>query len=479
MNGKQLSGCFFCVVPLYLRGMDMQLVFDRQKKHSLVMRYSTVRQRIATLKKLRTWILENRGRIQRAVYQDLRKSAEEADISEIYVVTSALKKTIRNLKYWVQPDPQRFSLTFLGTRGEVYYEPKGTVLIISPWNYPFNLAVGPLIHAIAAGNTVIMKPSELSAHTSELIRQMALEVFQPEEVHVFTGGVDVSTELLKLPFDHIFFTGSPRVGKIVMEAAAKHLASVTLELGGKSPCVIDEMADVKDAAQKIAWGKWLNAGQTCLAPDYLFVHEKIKDRFLSELKAEVIRQYGDRDYSCIISDGHFDRLKEWKEEALAKGASLYYEGTSDPSERRLAPAIIEDVSPGTHLDENEIFGPVCMVKGFKDLDEVIAMVNARPKALSAYLFSKNKQAIRAFKERTSSGALLINDTLIHFGHPSLPFGGVNNSGIGKSHGKYGFMEFSNPKAVLKQRVGFTMAKLLHPPYGKLKKWNIEFMIKYL
>jgi len=457
----------------------MHTLFDRQKQHSIVLRSSTIKDRVNKLKALRRWVLDNRPRIQAAVFKDLRKSAEEADISEIYVVTSALNKTIRNLKYWVQPEPQRFSLTFLGTRGEVYYEPKGTVLIISPWNYPFNLAVGPLIHAIAAGNTVMMKPSELSAHTSELIRQMAEEVFQPEEVSVFSGGVDVSTELLKLPFDHIFFTGSPRVGKIVMEAAAKHLASVTLELGGKSPCVIDDTADVKDAAQKVAWGKWLNAGQTCLAPDYVFVHEKIKDQFLSELKSEVIRQYGDQDYSCIISDGHFDRLKAWKEEALTKGAKLYYEGSNDPAVRRLAPAILEDVAPDTHLHENEIFGPLCMVKGFRDLDDVINMVNSRPKALSSYLFSKNKRAIRAFKARTSSGALLINDTLIHFGHPSLPFGGVNNSGIGKSHGKYGFLEFSHPKAVLKQRVGFTMAKLLHPPFTKLKKWNIEFMIKYL
>jgi len=324
-----------------------------------------------------------------------------------------------------------------------------------------------------------MKPSELSAHTSELIRQMAEEVFSPEEVTVFTGGVDVSTELLKLPFDHTFFTGSPRVGKIVMEAASKHLASVTLELGGKSPCVIDATANVKDAAQKIAWGKWLNAGQTCLAPDYLFVHEKIKDQFLAELKAEVMRQYGEASYSCIISEGHFDRLKAWKEEALTKGAKLYYEGTNDPAVRQLAPTILKDVSAGTHLHENEIFGPICMVRGYRDLDEVIELVNARPKALSSYLFSSDKKAIQAFKERTSSGALLINDTLIHFGHPSLPFGGVNNSGIGKSHGKYGFLEFSNPKAVLKQRVGFTMAKLLHPPFTKLKKWNIEFMIKYL
>jgi aldehyde dehydrogenase (NAD+) len=458
--------------------MEMHEIFAKQKSRGVVLRSGTIRDRLKKLKALKKWILANRARIQEAVHQDLRKSPEEADISEIYVVTSALTKVIKNLKYWSEPETDVFDLTYLGTKGEVYYEPKGTVLIISPWNYPFNLAVGPLVYAIAAGNTVIMKPSELSEHTSELIRQMCEEVFVAEEVTVFTGGIDVSTELLKLPFDHIFFTGSPRVGKIVMEAASKHLASVTLELGGKSPCVVDESANIKDAAQKIAWGKWLNAGQTCLAPDYLFVHERIKDQFLEELKAEVIRQYGEKDYSCIISEGHFDRLNAWKEEALAKGAKLYYEGQSDPADRRLAPAIVEDVSEGTHLHENEIFGPICMVKSFTSLDHVIEIVNARPKALSAYLFTSNKKAITTFKQRTSSGALLINDTLIHYAHPHLPFGGVNNSGIGKTHGKYGLMEFSHPKTVLKQRVGWTLAKLFHPPYTKFKKLNVDLLIKY-
>jgi aldehyde dehydrogenase (NAD+) len=458
--------------------MDMQEIFISQKKRSISKRTSTIKQRLRTLKVLRVWILNNRARIQEAVFKDLRKSPEEADISEIYVVTSALNKVIRNLKYWTEPETDVFDLTYLGTKGEVYYEPKGTVLIISPWNYPFNLAVGPLIYALAAGNTAILKPSELSVHTSELIRQMCEEIFEPDEVIAFTGGVEVSTELLKLPFDHIFFTGSPRVGKIVMEAASKNLASITLELGGKSPCVVDESANIKDAAEKIAWGKWLNAGQTCLAPDYLFVHEKIKEQFLSELKKEVIRQYGEKDYSCIISDGHFDRLKSWKEEALTKGATLYYEGKSDPAERRLAPTIIEDVTADTHLHEDEIFGPICIVKSYSSLDEVIGIVNARPKALSAYIFSSNKKSIASFKQRTSSGALLVNDTLIHFAHPNLPFGGVNNSGIGKTHGKYGLMEFSHPKSVLKQRVGWTMAKLFHPPYTKFKKLTIDLLIKY-
>ncbi|MEQ9230421.1 MAG: aldehyde dehydrogenase family protein, partial [Cyclobacteriaceae bacterium] len=329
--------------------MSVQTIFENQKKRSIQLRSEPLKSRLERLKKLRKWIFDNRVSIQEAIYADLRKPAEEADLTEIYVTLSDTKKAIRNLKYWVISEPQGTSIPYLGTKAEIYYEPKGTVLIISPWNYPFSLAVGPLISAIAAGNTVFLKPSELSANTSKLIKRMVEELFDEDLVKVETGGVEVSTELLKLPFDHIFFTGSPRVGKIVMEAASKHLASITLELGGKSPCVVDESANIKDAAEKIAWGKWLNAGQTCLAPDYVFVHEKIKDQFLAKLKDEAIKLYGNEDYSSIISDDHFKRLSEWQAEAVQQGGNLYFEGMTNESERRLAPSIVEDVKPGTHL----------------------------------------------------------------------------------------------------------------------------------
>lgn len=458
--------------------MSVQTIFENQKKRSIQLRSEPLKSRLERLKKLRKWIFDNRVSIQEAIYADLRKPAEEADLTEIYVTLSDTKKAIRNLKYWVISEPQGTSIPYLGTKAEIYYEPKGTVLIISPWNYPFSLAVGPLISAIAAGNTVFLKPSELSANTSKSIKRMVEELFDEDLVKVETGGVEVSTELLKLPFDHIFFTGSPRVGKIVMEAASKHLASITLELGGKSPCVVDESANIKDAAEKIAWGKWLNAGQTCLAPDYVFVHEKIKDQFLAKLKDEAIKLYGNEDYSSIISDDHFKRLSEWQAEAVQQGGNLYFEGMTNESERRLAPSIVEDVKPGTHLHDNEIFGPICLIKSFGNIDEVIEMVNSRPKALSAYIFARKTSTIDAFKKRTSAGSFVINDVVLQFAHPTMPFGGVNNSGIGKSHGKTGFMAFSNEKSVLKQRIGFTMAKTLYPPYNSFKRMTINFLLKY-
>jgi len=425
---------------------------------------------------MRKWVLANRQRIQQAIHADLSKPAEEADLTEIYVVLSDLKKAIRNLKYWNMPEPEGQSLPYLGTRAQVYYEPKGTVLIISPWNYPFSLAVGPLVSALAAGNTVIIKPSELSENTSELIKEMVNELFEEDVAAVFTGGVEVSTELLKLPFDHIFFTGSPRVGKIVMEAAAKNLSSVTLELGGKSPCIIDKSANIKDAATKVAWGKWLNAGQTCLAPDLVFVHEQIRDAFLSELKNQAHKLYG-QDYSSIISAGHFKRLAEWKEKASQK-AEVFLDGKMDEKTRKMEPTIIVNPDQSSDLAQNEIFGPICHIQTFSTLDEVIDEINARPKALSAYVFAKNHKVINTLKHQTSSGSFVINENVLQFAHPTLPFGGVNNSGIGKSHGKYGFIAFSNQKAVLKQRVGFTMAKILYPPYNNFKRLNIDFLLKY-
>lgn len=458
--------------------MSTQTIFESQKSKALQLRTEPIKDRIARLKKLRQWVLGNRTKIQQALYADLRKSPEEADLTEVYVVLSDLKKAIKNLKYWVMSEPMGTSLSYFGTKGEIYYEPKGTVLIISPWNYPFSLALGPMISAIAAGNTLFVKPSELSENTSNLINQMAEELFDEDMVKVVTGGVEASTELLKLPFDHVFFTGSPRVGKIVMEAAAKHLASVTLELGGKSPCVVDQSASVKDAAQKIAWGKWLNAGQTCVAPDYVLVHEKIKAPFMAELKKQAEQLYGGSDYCSIISDGHYQRLAEWQEEAINQGAKLYFEGKTDESKRRLAPTIIEDVSEGTHLNENEIFGPLCVIKSHSSLDEVIDLVNSRPKALSAYIFARKSAVIEEFKQRTSAGSFVVNDVVLQFAHPTLPFGGVNNSGIGKSHGKAGFLAFSNEKSVLRQRVGFTMAKTLYPPYNGFKRKMIDLLLRY-
>jgi aldehyde dehydrogenase (NAD+) len=455
-------------------------IFNAQKAQSLEFRKEPVANRVRRLKALKSWIMANRKAIQEALYQDLRKSPDESDIAEIYVSMSEVRKAIRNVRYWAMGDPAPGTLLFLGADCRLAYEPKGTVLIISPWNYPFSLAVGPLISAIAAGNTVIMKPSEISSHTSSLLARMVSEVFKPEEATVIEGGVEVSSALLSLPFDHIFFTGSPRVGKIVMEAASKHLTSVTLELGGKSPCIVDKSAHVAKAARRIAWGKWINAGQTCVAPDTLWVHADVKEKFIAQLKTEASKLYGNPDeYTCIINQVHYDRLNAWLSESVDAGANVIFGGKADPSIRRIEPTLVEAGPDDSPLASHEIFGPILFLKTFSDIQEVTGCINSRPKPLALYLFATSNKTIETVNKQTSSGSLVINDCDVQFGHPTLPFGGVNNSGIGKSHGRHGFVACSNEKPIIKQPARFAMSETLYPPYTKLRKLTFEFMIRFL
>jgi aldehyde dehydrogenase (NAD+) len=454
-------------------------LFENCKTKSVELRTSTLLQRKAKLRKMEEWILSHRAEIHMAVYQDLQKAPQETDLTEIFVVLSEIRKARKNLKSWMMPTKVGNSMLFLGTKAESHPEPKGTCLIISPWNYPFQLAMAPLVSAIAAGNTIIIKPSEFSEHTSILIKKMCKEIFEPDEVGVVLGGIKESKELLSLPFDHIFFTGSPQVGKIVMEAASKHLTSVTLELGGKSPVIIDETANLKDAATKISWGKWLNAGQVCIAPDYLIVHEKVKHELIEHLVIESTKLYGsEKNYGAIISREHHNRINDLMADAIEKGADLEFGGKSDRKNLRFTPTVLSNVASNTRVMNEEIFGPILPIVSYRNLDEALRIINEKEKALALYIFSKSKRNIKRVKKETSSGMMTINDNVIQFGHPNLPMGGVNNSGIGKSHGYYGFHEFSNQKAILKQRVGFTMAKTVYPPYSTLKNFIIDFMIKY-
>ena len=412
------------------------------------------------------------------MYNDFQKSAGEVDLSEIFPVLSEIRKIRRELKYWVRPKHVGSPLTFLGSSSEVFFEPKGVSLIISPWNYPFQLAVGPILSSIAAGNTAILKPSELTPHTSALLAKMATDLFSPDYLYVAEGDAAVSTELLELPFDHIFFTGSPAVGKIVMAAAAKHLTSVTLELGGKSPAIIDETADLKDTAEKIAWGKWLNAGQTCVAPDYLLLHENHKDKFIDLLEKQINLQYGNgSQLTAIVNERHLNRLKSALEEALKGGARIVI-GQSTKHDIKMQPLVLMDVPEHATLFEEEIFGPILPIKTYKHIDEAIDFINAKPKPLALYHFTTNSKMSKKMKQECSAGTMCVNDNVIQFGHSELPFGGVNNSGIGKSHGYYGFLAFSNEKAVIHQRRGFTMAKTIYPPYDLLKKFTLKLMLKY-
>lgn len=377
-------------------------------------------------------------------------------------------------------------LAMLGTKAKIWHEPKGTSLIISPWNYPFNLTIGPLVSALAAGCTATIKPSELSPATSNLIKEMIHELFDPSEVMVILGEAAVSQKLLALPFDHIFFTGSPQVGKIVMKAAAEHLTSVTLELGGKSPALIDDTADLNDAAGKIIWGKFVNCGQTCIAPDYILVPEAHKERLVMEMKVFLQKFYDpdykgishSGDYARIINKRHFTRIKNLLLDAMEKGATLEFGGNAEESDLFFEPTILSGITSEMDVIQEEIFGPILPIVTYKSMEEAIELINSKPKPLAPYYFGKNPSTSKKVLKETSSGNAVINDCVLHFLHNELPFGGVNNSGIGKSHGYYGFLAFSNEKGVLKQRVGYNNVTLLRPPYGIKAKQIIASLIKW-
>jgi aldehyde dehydrogenase (NAD+) len=461
-------------------------VFLKQKKRALQLRQESYKLRIARLKKLKDWILSHREAIGTAVYNDFRKPAFEADLSETFVVVADINLAIRKLKKWTRPKSVPSGATYFGSSAYIHYEPKGVCLIISPWNYPFNLCVGPLVSAIAAGNTAILKPSELTPHTSQLITSMVGEVFAEEDVAVFEGGADLTRHLLDQPFDHIFFTGSTQVGKIVMEAASKNLSSVTLELGGKSPVIVDKSADLKDAAQKIVWGKMINCGQTCVSPDYLFVNQEVKEAFLrcltdyfNSLFKKQDQTFRESDaYARIVNKKHFLRLSNALQNSIESGAQLIMGGDVDESENYIGPTVLDDVPLDTTLMTEEIFGPILPILTFSSHDEVINYINTQPKALALYIFSKDKKVQRRYRLETSSGTACVNDVVVQFQHPNLPFGGANESGSGKSHGHFGFLAFSNEKAWLKQRIGLTSAKLLFPPYTPLKEKLLDILMKY-
>ncbi len=466
--------------------LNIQEIFARQQKTALRWRTSTLEERSARLIKLRTWIKENQDLIRQALWEDFKKPEAEVDLSEIFPVTSEINHTLKNLKSWMKPHTISTPLSMIGTSGKIYYEPKGTALIISPWNFPFNLTLGPLVSALAAGCPAIIKPSELSPATSDLIQKLVHAVFPPEEVVVFLGEVEVSQELLKLPFDHIFFTGSPAVGKLIMKAAAEHLTSITLELGGKSPAIIDESADLNDAAGKLIWGKFVNCGQTCIAPDYILVHESQKERLIMELKVFLKKFYDpdfkgidkSPDYARIIGLKHFKRLSGYLADAISKGATLDFGGKTEESTCYIEPTLLSNIEKDMDVFLEEIFGPILPILTFSKIEEAIALINSKPKPLALYYFGSASQNSKKVIEETSAGNVVINDCVLHFLHNNLPFGGVNNSGMGKAHGHAGFLAFSHEKGVLKQRVGLNNVTLLRPPYGIKAKKIIQSLIKW-
>jgi len=461
-------------------------IFELQRQNVYTISNTTAHRRIDKLIMVKEWILANRERIQKAVYEDFRKPAAEVDLTEIYVVTSEIKHAVKHLKKWMKPRKVRRTLATITTRAWIRYEPRGLVLIISPWNFPVNLTLGPLVSAIAAGNCVILKPSEFTPHTSALIKELLTELFDEKEVAIIEGGSDVAAELLKKPFNHIFFTGSSRVGKIVMKAASEHLTSVTLELGGKSPVIIDETANIKDAAVKIAAGKFMNKGQACVSPDYIWVHNQNYQKFVEELKKQITRVYGETEserllntsYPRIISDHHHERLVRMLDNSVSCGAKIEIGGEVLPSDKYISPTVLSNVSLDSPVMAEEIFGPILPILSFDSLEKTVQLINSKEKPLAIYIFSKNKKNIEFILSNTSAGGSCINDVALHFLHLNLPFGGINNSGHGNSHGYFGFKAFSHERAILKHYF-FSPLKLLYPPYTKPVQKLIEWTVKYL
>lgn len=457
---------------------SIEALFKSLKAESFSLRHEPVRNRKTRLLRLKQWLHTNLNRLNEAAYADLRKPQVEFNAIEILYVFNEIKTALKHLDQWARPKLVDAPVEMLGTRSEICFEPRGICLIISPWNYPFSLNVGPLVSAIAAGNTVVLKPSELTPHISSEISRMVNEVFDRKVVAVIEGGADVSKQLLRLPFDHIFFTGSSRVGKLVMKAAAENLASVTLELGGKSPAIVTNTARIKDAAQRIAVSKFVNAGQTCVAPDYVCVDEKIVDEFINQLIHYIKYHFADKStFTKIINQDHFNRLDDLVTDAIAKGATVVYREDCNPATLSFFPVLLTNVTPNSRIMEEEIFGPILPVVSYSKLEETIVQINTQPKPLGLYLFSQSEKERKSVFERTSSGGMCVNDCAIQFLHHRLPFGGVNSSGFGKSHGHAGYLAFSNVKPVLRQANGLTIAKFLYPPYRPFTKKLLNGFLK--
>lgn len=456
---------------------EIERIYAAQQSHRTAVAASTAKERIEKLRRFERAILARRDEILEAMQKDLRKPAAEVDLSEIFPVVSEARHAIRHLRSWMKPKRVGTRLALFGARSRIEYEPKGVVLIISPWNFPFNLTLSPLVSAIAAGNCAIVKPSELSPASAACMKRIVGDLFDEHEVAVIEGDASVSEALLRRKFDHIFFTGSPAIGKLVMKAAAEHLTSVTLELGGKSPVIVDQSANVADAAKKVAWGKFYNDGQVCIAPDYVLVDERVQSEFLDGLRAS-LESFGENVRGVIVNERHAARIRRLLDTAVEKGARVVLGGTGQG--RELEPTVLTNVDGDSPLMQEEIFGPVLPVVSYRSLDEALARIEERERPLVMYIFARDRRVARQIVERTRAGGTAINQTLIQFYALDLPFGGVGQSGMGKSHGRYGFEAFSNARGILEQRLPFSATGMLYPPYGgKLKQKIIDFTLRWL
>lgn len=431
---------------------DINLIFKNQKEFFESGKTINIDYRIKNLKKLNDIIKKNEDKILNELKKDLGKSNFEGYVTEVGILYDDINFHIKNVKKWSSEEKRKSPIVYYPSKSYIYKEPYGVTLIIGPFNYPFQLVIAPLIGAISAGNTAIIKPSENSRNIALLLEKLINENFPEGYLRVVNplGGKETVSLLLDKPFDYIFFTGSVRVGKLVMQKAAQHLTPVTLELGGKSPCIVDSDAKLKLAAKRIVWGKFLNAGQTCVAPDYLCVHKSVKDELLKLIINEIRVQFGENvrnseDYPRIVNKSSLERLSGYLNDG-----KIYYGGNIDEDNLYMEPTLIIKPDLNSPLMSDEIFGPILPILVYEDLDNVIKFINHREKPLALYYFSESKKKIKYVLTSTTSGGVTINDTIIHVANPNLPFGGVGNSGVGKYHGKESFETFTHNKSVMKR-----------------------------
>ncbi|MBI2566099.1 MAG: aldehyde dehydrogenase family protein [Candidatus Schekmanbacteria bacterium] len=465
---------------------DVKRIFETQRANRWNVAKTTAADRIAKLVRIREALLAQREDLQSAIYQDYKKNPGEVDLTEVFPTISDINHTVKHLPRWMKPHKVGTPLVLFGTHSEVRYEAKGIVLILGPWNYPFQLLMIPLVTAIAAGNCAMVKASSKVPHTARFIRKFLSGLFQENEVAVIEGGHDTADALLELPFDHIFFTGSPSIGKKVMGCAAKHLTSVTLELGGKSPVIVDATANIEQTAERVMWGKFINAGQTCVAPDYLLVHQSRESALIEECKKVIQQRFGrtaearekSPDFCRLVSHGHFDALKRVLDSAVADGARVEIGGEARHEDRYLAPTLLSGVTPTSPIMREEIFGPILPILSFSSLEEAIEVVRAREKPLALYIFSQDENNVENILRNTTAGGTCVNSLIVHLANTNLPFGGVGNSGMGNYHGFFGFRSLSHERAVLRQ--GFPDSlKFFYPPYTPRVKKMIELAMRYI
>ncbi|HUP44718.1 MAG TPA: aldehyde dehydrogenase family protein [Thermoanaerobaculia bacterium] len=456
--------------------IDIDRIFGAQRRARERLASTTAPERIEKIRRLEEAVLARRDEIRQALHDDMRKPPQEVDLTEIYAIVSEARFARRRLRRWMRARRVSTPIALFGSRSRIVYEPKGVVLILSPWNFPFNLTLAPLVSAIAAGNAAILKPSELTPASSSCMRRIVTDLFPEDEVVVIEGDVEAGKALVAKPFDHIFFTGSTAVGREVMKAAAANLTSVTLEMGGKSPAIVDRSADVMQAAERIVWGKFLNAGQVCIAPDYVIVDEQIHDAFVAAVKRAVDAAPPDGG-TMMVNEQHAARVNALIDSAVSQGATIVTGGRFEG--RQTKATVITGVPLESAAMSEEIFGPLLPIVPFRSVDEALQIVSSRGRPLVLYLFARDRDALRRISSRAAAGATVVNHTLIHFYQLNLPFGGVGESGIGRGHGFFGFEAFSNSRAILEQRMRFSPIQWLVPPYSRAKNRLIDFVVRYL